>query len=748
MKNHEKKVELLAPAGSEEAFYGAIHGGADAVYLAGDRFGARAYAENFDTETLLKCIHYGHILGRKLYLTVNTLLKEEEMKGLYDYLAPFYEAELDAVIVQDLGVFRFIREHFPDWKIHVSTQMTICSGYGGRLLKEMGACRIVPARELSLEELVAMKRQADIEIETFIHGAMCYSYSGQCLFSSILGGRSGNRGRCAQPCRLGYTAVAGSAKCGECFPLSLKDLCAIEHIPQLIEAGIDSFKIEGRMKKPEYAAGVTAVYRHYIDMYYELRKTMGMEEAAKAYHIRKEDWNILNSLYIRSEIQDGYYFKHNGKEMVTMKSPSYSGCDEGLLMDIRKKYIESKTRLPIDITAVMQPGRPAQITLHLEGIRADVTGGMVELAQKQPVTEDNIRKQLGKLGDSVFCVGKMDISAGENIFYPLSQLNELRRRAVAILERQRLNSYGYGSGKKGRNWEITRQQVAGNLRSGSEAEEAWALLVSTKQQLEAVWVWLSQNEDKTARRKIRIYVEGDILAAQDSGLVAALCQKLSVSYPLYIALPYIIREYDREYLRNLYDQVSKKEIFHGFLARSMDGIGFLRSVQEPYRLDAGIYIWNMAARQEMDSGAEGFCIPYELKASEQRELLRMPGLPCEKLVYSRIPMMITANCILQTMGQCKKGRNDIPYALLRDKLHMEFPVRINCLHCMNIIYNSVPFSLYSEIPKWKEYVDLRMDFTLESPEEVKGLLDLFLGDISMGKKEKAATKGHEKRGVQ
>ena len=195
----DKKVELLSPAGNPEGFYGAVHAGADAVYLAGSRFGARAYAQNFTTEELVSCIRYAHLFGVKVYLTVNTLVKETERIGLDAYLDPFYEAGLDAVIVQDLGALARIKRLFPGLGLHASTQMTLCSSYGARLLKDMGVSRIVPARELDLEELTALKHSTGLEVESFIHGAMCYCYSGQCLFSSILGGRSGNRGRCAQP---------------------------------------------------------------------------------------------------------------------------------------------------------------------------------------------------------------------------------------------------------------------------------------------------------------------------------------------------------------------------------------------------------------------------------------------------------------------------------------------------------------------------------------------------------------------
>lgn len=304
-----KNVELLAPAGNYEAFLGALNAGADAVYLGGERFGARAYADNFDEEQILRALHVAHFYGKKIYLTVNTLLKERELAELSAYLSPFYEAGLDGVIVQDFGVFCHIREQFPGLPLHVSTQMAVTGARGAAFLKEQGAVRIVPARELSLDEIRDLK-ETGVEVECFIHGAMCYCYSGQCLFSSILGGRSGNRGRCAQPCRLPYEMYDGAERfLMKGYPLSLKDMCTLEYLPKLLSAGIDSFKIEGRMKRPEYAAGVTAIYRKYIDRYYR--------EGAERYQVDSADMDRLRGLYIRSEIQTGYYERHNGKEMIT-----------------------------------------------------------------------------------------------------------------------------------------------------------------------------------------------------------------------------------------------------------------------------------------------------------------------------------------------------------------------------------------------------------------------------------------------
>lgn len=759
MENHHK-VELLAPAGNAAAFYGAVSAGADAVYLAGNQFGARAYAENFTEEELLECIRYGHLFGRRIYLTVNTLLKDAELAQLYAYLAPFYEAGLDAVIVQDLGVLRFIRTHFPGLKLHVSTQMTVCAPWGASLLRKMGASRIVPARELSLEEIVSMQSLSGLEVEAFVHGAMCYCYSGQCLFSSILGGRSGNRGRCAQPCRLPYTVEAGKTKCRECYPLSLKDMCTIELIPQLIEAGIDSFKIEGRMKKPEYAAGVTDIYRRCIDHYYELRETLEPSEAQRAWRVKKEDKRALSSLYVRSGIMDGYYFRRSGREMVTLNSPAYLESDESLLASIQEKYLASRPKLPVAVKAFFHAGSPAKVILEWGNVSVCAEAEQVTQAVRQPITEENVRKQLCRLGDSAFYAQSTEISMDPDCFYPLKQINELRRKAVAKLEEQILLARGCsmpGNRTQAKKAETAAEPAAGRLAE-AELTTEYAFYVRTREQLKTLGDWLDENP---LDLPWRIYVDGDLLLEEPEALL--LCQRLSGRGSLYAALPYILRETDREYMALLYKKTAESGIFRGFLARSMDGIGFLRekgaahSAKEGHRAgtamacraDAGIYVWNISALQELSALAEGFCLPYELNAPQQRLLCERPAakshtgrVPCEKIIYSRIPMMITANCLRKTVGQCQKGQQT---AVLRDRYRKEFPVLANCTHCMNIIYNSVPFSLHQEFAKWKGCADLRMDFTLESPGEVRQILDAFFRGGAFPEKE--YTTGHERRGV-
>ena len=830
----DRRVELLSPAGNEEGFYGAVHAGADAVYLAGGRFGARAYADNFTSETLVACIRYAHLLGRKIYLTVNTLLKEDELTELYDYLLPFYEAGLDAVIVQDLGVLRFIRMHFPNLKLHVSTQMTLCGSYGASLLKRMGASRVVPARELGLQELAAMKREACVEIEAFIHGAMCYCYSGQCLFSSILGGRSGNRGRCAQPCRLPYSVNVGDWTENECYPISLKDMCTIEHIPALIEAGIDSFKIEGRMKKPEYTAGVTEVYRRYIDSYYKLRKDRGTEAAAAAYHVDKADMELLQSLYIRSGIQDGYCFRRSGREMITLESPAYSGSNEKTLAKIREEHISTREKLPVSVKAVFQVGQPAEATYTWKDRSCHIKGGIVERAGKQPITSENIRKQLGKLGESSFQIADMQIIADKDGFYPLKQINDMRRAALAGLEGQILSYRGYPSGKNPAAEEaetnlsnpavkkpdtdmpnpaaekpdtdmpnMAVERYCTNMPnpevSAPSAQKSYVISVCTLPQLSAAAKWFSC--EKTGR-PLRFYIEGDLFLSEQEA-VLEICSHMPPESRFYLALPYILRKSDRHYMERLFAAFQESRVFRGFLARSMDGLGFIREFVEKdhsplCRTDAGVYVWNQWAARELSSYAEGFCLPYELKGGEQRGLA--DTFSCEKIVYGRIPMMLTANCLFKTFLRCrqtdhaeseaglrkngKAGRryvrngesfetiscsdrhHTIPkeqnhaipkdryhailkdryHAILKDRYRRDFPVVANCLHCMNIIYNTVPLSLHQSVSKWQGRADLRMDFTLESPDEVTALLDSFLKGAPLPLKE--YTTGHEKRGVE
>lgn len=733
-----KKVELLAPAGNAEAFYGAIHAGADAIYLGGSRFGARAYAENFSETELVTCIRYAHLFQRKVYLTVNTLVKESEFSGLYEYVLPYYRAGLDGVIVQDMGVFAYLREHFPGMELHGSTQMTITGEYGAAFLKEQGACRVVPARELSLAEIRRIKEATGLEIECFIHGAMCYCYSGQCLFSSILGGRSGNRGRCAQPCRLPYTTEKHPK---ECYPLSLKDMCTIEYIPELLEAGIDSFKIEGRMKKPEYAAGVTAIYRKYIDRYYADPKA--------APKISEADMHTLSCLYIRSERQDGYYHKHNGGEMVTLDSPAYSGSDETLLQNIRREHLEHRLTLPVFMQAEFLTGETAKLYLWTGENAVTVEGTVVEEASRQPITQENIAKQLGKLGDSHFHLeDSIGIRVSDNAFYPLKAINELRRRGLALLEEQVVFANGFP-------YERTSEKApAADYDSRKEGivkhqkpEKKWAVTIRTPEQwrgLCASSFWKASSEDSP-----RLYLDADLLL-QDPVFTEKLYKSLSEKeLRCVIALPKILRLRDQQYLKKLQKLISdNQECIQGFQAASMEHIELLKQwniVGKEIYGEHSLYLWNRTSRDFWKAFLDGYCLPLELNAAEQRDLLD-PAFPAEKVIYGRIPMMVTANCVQKTTERCRPQEN--PKALeLVDRYHKRFPVLRNCTHCFNVIYNSVPLSLHKDWGKWSGLVTGRLDFTTENETETLEVLEYFVGnrkELPYGE----YTTGHEKRGVE
>lgn len=322
MAEKKKNVEVLAPAGSYDIMKAVLAAGADAVYLGGSLFGARAFAGNFNQDELRSALDYAHLRGKKIYMTVNTLLKEPELFGrLVDYMAPFYEAGLDAAIVQDFGVFQTLHQNFPDLPLHASTQMTVTGSGGASLLKKMGAARVVTARELNLPEIRAIHKRCDIEIESFVHGALCYCYSGQCLLSSMNGGRSGNRGRCAQPCRLDYTVqdAAGHTvnDARTRYALSPKDLCALKILPDIIEAGVHSLKIEGRMKNVTYAAGVTAIYRKYVDLY--------QAKGRDGYAVSKQDIQDLMDIYNRGAFTEGYYRQDKGRKMMSLFRPNHMG---------------------------------------------------------------------------------------------------------------------------------------------------------------------------------------------------------------------------------------------------------------------------------------------------------------------------------------------------------------------------------------------------------------------------------------
>ncbi|MCI8373368.1 MAG: U32 family peptidase [Lachnospiraceae bacterium] len=405
------KVELLAPASGLGAVRAAVHAGADAVYTGGSRFGARAYAENMEEDELLQAVDYVHLWGKRLYLTVNTLLKEKELSEyLYSYLLPYYRQGLDAVIVQDIGVFCAIKELFPGLPIHISTQAVVTGKNSSRLYEELGADRIVTARELTLEELKEIRTYTDIEIESFIHGALCYCYSGQCLFSSFAGGRSGNRGRCAQPCRLPYELLDENGRKQnrnqESYLLSPKDICTLDILPDIIEAGVYSLKIEGRMKRAEYTAGVTEIYRKYLDQY--------LQQGREGYVVAAGDKERLMDLYNRGSFHAGYYQmasqsfeRGGGKEMMSMDRPNHNGIYVGTLKKGKQGY-----------------GMKAAVSLH----KSDVLELRTTAASKTSMKQD--RQQSKEMEIQL----ERDVPINSRYDLPKKYYRMLEERGVSAVE--------------------------------------------------------------------------------------------------------------------------------------------------------------------------------------------------------------------------------------------------------------------------------------------------------------------------
>ena len=442
------KAELLAPAGSREAFIGAVSAGADAVYLAGQRFGARAYADNFSTQELLEALEEAHLLGRKIYLTANVLTREKELPELVEFVHLLYEKGLDGVIVQDIGVLEALHEACPGLPLHASTQLSVTSAEAVQYLRKFGIRRVVPARELSLEEINTLRREdgemvrgnpamEPIEIEAFIHGAMCYSYSGRCLMSSFLGGRSGNRGRCAGTCRLPYRILdekgrpAGKdSALKEYYPLSMKDMCVLSILPELIDAGIHSFKIEGRMKKPVYAAGVTAIYRKYIDRCY------AWMEAGRPgpWQVEGEDLEKLRSLYIRTDLGTGYYHQRNGRELVTIGKPGYAGTDAALEEEIRRSFLTGLPSIEVKGKASFRTGEPAALEVRAGQVQAKAMGAVVQPARGRPLDREELEARLRKTKNTLFTFGDLDVTADDSVFLPVSAINALRREALSLLQ--------------------------------------------------------------------------------------------------------------------------------------------------------------------------------------------------------------------------------------------------------------------------------------------------------------------------
>lgn len=470
MKSH-RTIELLAPAGSFDAARAAVNAGADAVYMGGPLFSARAYAESSrdgaaagkaaapvkradletDGDMLMETMEFCHLRGVRVYMTLNILMKDREMEMIEDYLTPYYMAGLDGVIIQDIGLLGYVRKHFPRLPLHASTQMTVTGPYMARMLRDYGVERVVPARELDLKEIRTIADIPGLSVEVFAHGALCYCYSGQCLMSSCIGGRSGNRGRCAGPCRLPYD--------GDRYLLSMKDLNTLYSLPELYLAGVDSLKIEGRMKSPLYVAGVTSVYRKYLDRLCK-ELSLGGEDCLKDLAVRKslepekEDLRILSEIFDRGGSTDGYLYRRNGSDMLQLRErPELRIRDEAVMEHLTERYLRTDRKLRTDVRARLIPGERPRLTLTLVQGQLPEAGDEappsvtvfgdqeVAFAKNRPMTREELMDRLSRTGDSGFFADHLDIETEGDIFVSVGQLNALRRKAQDELRKLILSGF-------------------------------------------------------------------------------------------------------------------------------------------------------------------------------------------------------------------------------------------------------------------------------------------------------------------
>lgn len=800
------RVEILAPAGSMECLKAAIAAGADAVYTGGALFGARAYAHNLTEEELLEAIDYVHLHGRRLYLTVNTLIKDREMeKQMYDYLLPYYRQGLDAVIVQDIGLFRFIRKHFPDLPIHASTQMTLTGVDGAKFLEKEGAQRIVTSRELSMAEVKKIADETELEIESFVHGALCYCYSGQCLFSSFIGGRSGNRGQCAQPCRLLYRTP--EAKRPQ-YLLSLKDICTLELIPEMIESGIYSFKIEGRMKKPEYAAAVAFQYRKYADLYLKYYEECPAEEnpaayAMKKYRVREEDRQMLLDLYNRGGFHTGYYHTQNGREMISLNRPNHAGVPAVKVLAKKGRNVIAKALTdlyPQDIIELpMRKGREKADNYTCKDAVRKGMNVQIPVFADTPFKRDEIwmRTRNSTLIDTLreeFVNGKIkERICGTFRLYPqekatltvkcrdaeITVAGEKAQEALSQpMSRERIEKQLRKTGNTEFEFSFLKVEIGEKVflpmqslnelrrealetlekvicekyRRSGEVKDPEEDKTELSMEEEVLSGWTASVRTAEQMEVIleeeaigRIYVDCTMFPRiwEKDSYVEWITKVHAAGKEIYLVMPYIFRERTRKQYEAAYNRIFGAG-WDGILIANYESFAFLKEHGYTGRImtDYNLYEFNQESRKFWkEKGVFEFTAPVELTERELQDLRVKDG---EVIVYGYLPMMISAGCIQKTTRGCLKKSGQ---TTITDRYRNPFVVKNECDYCYNILYNYVPLYLGDRMEEVYQIGPgrIRLMFTTERQQEVRQILSAYFEGKELP--EGTYTRGHWKRGI-
>ena len=654
-----KLPELLSPAGSREAFEAAIDGGADAIYVGGASFNARANAKNFTDEELRDAVKLAHLYGVKVYQTINIMIHGRETEELIRAAERSAEAGVDAFIVSDLGAASLIHKRLPEMPLHGSTQMSVHNADGARLLADHGFTRIVPARELSKKDIQTLVNENPLEVEIFIHGAMCVSHSGQCLFSSLVGGRSGNRGLCAQPCRLPYANSCG--RVGDKYPLSLKDMSLAAHIEEIIESGVASLKIEGRMKSPEYVRGVTKFWRRLLD---------------DGKNANADDMRQLAELFSRGGFSDGYYTEAIGRKMLGVRSEEDKQASREL-----EKFNKISKKMPIDMKVSLSDGKPSRLTVDCGENSVTVEGEMPQKAINAPIDENTVKKCMGKLGDSYFALNRLEIELGERLMMPISQLNALRRDAVAAIEIKMVSSAPIMLG----NLEFVEPQGRVKSRRVGRFYSKEQITASAREYFDIVLLPL------------------DGFAPEADGFV----------------MPPVIFDSEMERAENLVKKAVDTGAKYAVVA-NLGQIALLKKHAPEINMIAD-FRFNVCNSQSVkffeDKGFESVVLSAELTLPQIRDIKGSKAA----VVYGRIPLMTLEKCVIKELyGDknaceiCNRGA-----AEMKDRRGFVFPVVREFTH-RNIVLNSLPTQMSDRERELAVagVTDRHFLFTVETSEEV------------------------------
>jgi putative protease len=789
-----KKLELLAPAGSIESMYAAVQAGADAIYLGGSKFSARAYASNFDNENMTKAVEYCHLYNVKVYVTINTILKENELQEALEYAKFLYRIGVDALIIQDLGFANLMKKNLPSFELHASTQMTIHNVEGASFLKELGFKRIVLSRELSLKEIKHISIDLGVETEIFIHGALCVCYSGQCLMSSMIGGRSGNRGRCAQPCRLPYTIINRKnldEKKG--YILSPKDICTIESIKEIVDSGTTSLKIEGRMKRPEYVAGVVQSYRKAID---------GISIGGKKINIEEENKKLLQ-LFNREGFSKAYLFGNTGKDMMAYSFPKNTGIELGKvrkdltlvlnenislkdgirngeggftiskiiqngkevkeafkgdrvkllpseytngntlykmsdlkftkeLEEIYKNPYERKVELRLE--TVFKMDKPMVLTTIYEDKHFTVEGPHVQKALKRPLDKERIIESLSKAGDTPFKFTDIIFSEFEEGFLPVSAINEVRSELINKVE-------SYLIGKNEDEEKIEKISIQSNKDKLQKLDKLTWHMPKT--------IIYANNE-----LQLKAFMESDFkcVAINPFGELSFtyLSNLRNKDKKVYLKIPNIIK-IEFEYIRKAIEE--RLEDIEGIITSNL-GIISNFTGRVPIIGDYKLNIFNSCALDFYKDFIDGGCLSVELNRKEIKDIAKKSQVPLQVLVYGKVELMVSEYCAIgSTFGEKSSSKNCNGVCkngdfVLKDRKGEEFVLKTDKF-CRSYVYNNVPNNLIFNMDELRamNIEFFRIDFIDESYEETKEILQAIENEKWEDDFSKF-TRGHYRRGVE